>query len=267
MRLTLHPDDPPRSLFGLPQLSGLNLQIANEDDAPQLVERVTQVLRARHRLRDDVEDDFAVRSQAEMLETLGQVTGVFKALLGSDPRAADEAAQYFQEHAPSYAAMLRPTISPTVLKAGNRYNVIPSEATATLDVRLLPDDDPARIIEELKAVIKDPSVEVRFAARDGLPRPPGQAGITTEAFRAIESAVAQNYDTVTIPAMGTGASDNAQMRAKGVQCYGMGPATDSEDAPKGFGAHSDQERILESELHRFIHFTWDIVINLARARN
>ena len=64
--------------------------------------------------------------------------------------------------------------------------------------------------------------------------------------------MAQNYDTVTIPSMGTGATDNAQMRAKRVQCYGVGPATDSEDAQKGFGAHSDQERILESELHHFI---------------
>jgi hypothetical protein len=49
---------------------------------------------------------------------------------------------------------------------------------------------------------------------------------------------------LTIPAMGTGASDNAQMRAKGIQCYGVGPASDMEDGPKGFGAHSDQERIL-----------------------
>ncbi len=78
--------------------------------------------------------------------------------------------------------------------------------------------------------------------------------------------MAQNYDTVTIPSMGTGASDNAQMRSKGVQCYGIGPATDAEDGPKGFGAHSDQERILESELHRFMRFTWDVVINLARQR-
>ena len=66
--------------------------------------------------------------------------------------------------------------------------------------------------------------------------------------------------------MGTGATDNAQMRSKGVQCYGTGPATDSEDAGLGFGAHSDQERILESELHRFLRFTWDIVVNIARAR-
>jgi hypothetical protein len=47
----------------------------------------------------------------------------------------------------------------------------------------------------------------------------------------------------------------------------MGAATDAEDATKGFGAHSDQERILESELHRFTRFMWDVVINIARQRS
>ena len=190
----------------------------------------------------------------------------FRALLGNEPAKAEEAARYFQEHSPGYAALLRTTVSPTMLSAGRRYNVIPSDATATLDVRLLPDDDPAQIVGEIQKVIDDPAVDVKLAARDGLPRPLGASGINTEAFRAIETAVAQNYDTVTIPSMGTGASDNAQMRSKGVQCYGIGAATDIEDGPKGFGAHSDQERILESELQRFIRFTWDVVINLARAR-
>jgi len=74
------------------------------------------------------------------------------------------------------------------------------------------------------------------------------------------------YDIVTIPAMSTGATDMAVLRAKGVQCFGIGPATDAEDAPKGFGAHSDQERLLESELHRFVRFNWEIVTSLARAR-
>ena len=49
-----------------------------------------------------------------------------------------------------------------------------------------------------------------------------------------------------------------------MQCYGVGPATDIEDGPKGFGAHSDQERILESELTRFLHYYWDVVAALAR---
>ena len=66
--------------------------------------------------------------------------------------------------------------------------------------------------------------------------------------------------------MSTGATDMAYLRAKGVQCYGIGPAIDVEDGPKGFGAHSDQERILESELHRFVRFHYDIVSSLARSR-
>jgi hypothetical protein len=51
-----------------------------------------------------------------------------------------------------------------------------------------------------------------------------------------------------------------------MQCYGIGSATDFEDPPKGFGAHSDQERILESELHRFVRYNWDIVTNVAGAK-
>ena len=75
----------------------------------------------------------------------------------------------------------------------------------------------------------------------------------------------KHYATTTLPTMSTGATDMSFLRAKGIQCYGIGPATDVEDGPKGFGAHSDQERILESELHRFVRFHWEIVVNLARA--
>jgi hypothetical protein len=58
----------------------------------------------------------------------------------------------------------------------------------------------------------------------------------------------------------------AYLRAKGMQCYGVGPAIDSEDGPKGFGSHSDQERILETELHRFVRFQYDVVLSLAGSR-
>jgi hypothetical protein len=51
-----------------------------------------------------------------------------------------------------------------------------------------------------------------------------------------------------------------------MQCFGIGPMVDVEDGPKGFGAHSDQERILENELYRFVRFHYDIVADLARAR-
>jgi acetylornithine deacetylase/succinyl-diaminopimelate desuccinylase-like protein len=188
----------------------------------------------------------------------------FGSLLGPNMTEVEQAARYFRDHSPFYAALLRSTVSPTMLRAGMRNNVIPSEAVATLDLRLLPGDAQEEILEQIRKVIDDPSVEVRLAKREGMPRPIGSSGIATDAFRAIESAVAQHYDAATIPSMSTGASDNAQMRAKGVQCYGVGPATDSEDLQKGYGLHSDQERILERELHRFVRLTWDIIIKIAR---
>jgi hypothetical protein len=63
--------------------------------------------------------------------------------------------------------------------------------------------------------------------------------------------------------MQTGATDMAYLRAKGMACYGIGPATDTEDGPKGFGAHSDQERILESEFQRFVRFQYETVAAIA----
>jgi hypothetical protein len=56
--------------------------------------------------------------------------------------------------------------------------------------------------------------------------------------------------------MMTGGTDMAQVRARGVQCYGIGPMTDVEDTPNVFGAHSDQERILEEALHKFVRLQW-----------
>jgi len=88
--------------------------------------------------------------------------------------------------------------------------------------------------------------------------------LDTEAFQLLEAAHRRIYNAATLPTMLTGGTDMAQVRARGVQCYGIGPMTDIEDGPKGFGAHSDQERILEEALHRFIRFHWDIVVNLAK---
>jgi len=113
--------------------------------------------------------------------------------------------------------------------------------------------------------VNDPAVDVRFTGESIRPAGP-DARLDSEAFKALEAAGTRVYNTTTLPMMSTGATDMAQLRVKGVQCFGIGSATDFEDAPKGFGAHSDQERLLESELHRFVRFNWDVIMNLARAR-
>jgi acetylornithine deacetylase/succinyl-diaminopimelate desuccinylase-like protein len=189
----------------------------------------------------------------------------YLAVIGSDAAKARAADAYFQANEPRHAAMIRTSISPNIVQGGYRVNVIPSEAKATLDVRMLPGEDTVAFITTVRNVIGDSAITVAYAARDVRPTT-AIAPLTSEAFRALERAVTRHYQSVTLPTMSTGATDMAYLRAKGMQCYGIGPATDIEDGPKGFAAHSDQERILETELHRFVRFKWDVVNELAGAR-
>jgi len=179
-----------------------------------------------------------------------------------DPRTAAAADDWFLDNEPRHSSMIRTSLSPNIIDAGYRINVIPSEARATIDVRVLPDEDLDAFIAAARKVVNDPAVEVDWAPRDS--RPAGAVRLGTDAFKAIEDAVKKNYQTVTLPTMSTGATDMAFLRAKGIQCYGIGPAVDVEDGPKGFGAHSDQERILVDELHRYVRYNWDVVSTLVR---
>ena len=178
-----------------------------------------------------------------------------------DSGRASEADEYFLAYEPRHASMLRSSLSPTIFDAGYRINVIPSESRASVDFRALPDENIQDYLEQIREVIDDDSIEVSLGQRNT--RPAGQASINTTAFSAIEQNLQEHYGVITLPTMSTGATDMAYLRARGVQCYGIGPAIDREDAALGFGAHSDQERILISEMNRFVRFNWDLVIDIA----
>ena len=189
---------------------------------------------------------------------------VYRDVLTPDPRVAKAAADWLLEHEPNHWSMLHTSLVPTIINGGFRYNVIPSESKATIDVRLHPDENQEAFLDLVRKQINDPNVDVRWG-RDRY-RPAGGSRIDTEAFTVLEAQLKKHYDTMVLPTMGTGATDMSNIRAKGIQCYGIGPALDTEDGRLGYGAHSDQERILESELYRFVRFQYDVVLELARAR-
>ncbi|MEZ5490875.1 MAG: M20/M25/M40 family metallo-hydrolase [Gammaproteobacteria bacterium] len=197
----------------------------------------------------------------ERLASISPAADAERYLAVLDPGLARQADEYFLANEPRHASMLRSSLSPNIFDAGYRINVIPSEARAQVDFRALPDENIPEFLDQIRRVINDPSVEVSLGERNT--RPPGQARLNTPAFSAIEAAVTQHYGVITLPTMSTGATDMAYLRNAGIQCYGIGPAIDREDGPLGFGAHSDQERILISELNRFVRFNWDLVVELA----
>jgi acetylornithine deacetylase/succinyl-diaminopimelate desuccinylase-like protein len=182
-----------------------------------------------------------------------------------NPQKAAEIQKYFAEKEPAHNSMLRTSISPNIIRGGYQINVIPSEVEAILDVRALPDEDMPAFREMVKQVINDPQIELLVESRN--PRPPAPPSkLDSEAFRVLEDVNKKIYNVPTLPTMSTGATDMAFLRAKGVQCYGVGPMIDAEDGPKGFGAHSDQERILEEALYTFGRFNWEVVTALAAKR-
>jgi acetylornithine deacetylase/succinyl-diaminopimelate desuccinylase-like protein len=179
-----------------------------------------------------------------------------------DPAKAPAIREYLAENDPGMYSLLHTSISPNIIKAGYQINVIPSEAEATLDVRAFPGEDITAIYALMKKVIDDPAVEI--VPETANQRPGGAPSrIDSDAYHAVEAAYKKVYGAVTLPTMSTGATDMAFLRAKGVQCYGVGAMSDQEDAPKGFGAHSDQERILEEAVYKHVEFFWAAVLGIA----
>jgi acetylornithine deacetylase/succinyl-diaminopimelate desuccinylase-like protein len=178
-----------------------------------------------------------------------------------NPATAAAAQQYLSENEPGRYSMLRTSVVPTMMKAGVGPNVIPSEAEATLDIRALPDENIPAFFEEMKRVIADPAVRIEPIP---MTRPVSPAShLDTEAYKAIESVSQRMYPGATVlPTMSTGASDMAQLRARGIPSYGIGPASTEADRAN-YGAHSDVERLLETSLYRFVEFAWNAVSDLS----
>ena len=179
-----------------------------------------------------------------------------------DPQKAPAIREYLAEHEPGTYSMLHTSISPNIVQAGYQVNVIPSEAEATLDIRALPDENITAFYDMMRKIIDDPTIEL---VPDDKNARPGAAPsrIDSDAYHALEAAYQKIYGVTTMPVMSTGATDMAFLRAKGVQCYGVGAMVDEEDAAKGFGAHSDQERMLEEALYKHVQFFWNAVSSIA----
>jgi len=123
---------------------------------------------------------------------------------------------------PTISAMLRDTISVTVLEAGEKENIIPDKAQAVLDIRLLPDQDPGEFLDRLDRIIGDDRVRVEPIQS---PTPGAPSRTDTEFYRTLSETLSRcTPGSVTAPMLTPGTTDSCHFRRKGVQCYGLFPA-------------------------------------------
>ena len=121
---------------------------------------------------------------------------------------------------PRLRALQTNTISVTTLQSGVKHNVIPAEATATLDCRLVPDADPDAFLEELRGVIDDPEVELEVVLRTFGPPSPIDSELYAVMTRAVRDAV---EDAVVVPWVSAGFTDSRVFRRLGYPAYGFVP--------------------------------------------
>jgi acetylornithine deacetylase/succinyl-diaminopimelate desuccinylase-like protein len=137
-------------------------------------------------------------------------------------------------------ALLRNTVAPTMLQGAEAVNVIPPIATASVDIRLLPDQDTATFKRDLIRVIGDTAVHLSTV---GDVPPNYNAPLDTDLYRALVTVSRKLVPGVPItPVMGAGASDRPYYSNAGVICYGILPFklnTDEYEAR----VHGNDERI------------------------
>ncbi len=161
---------------------------------------------------------------------------------------------------PELAALVRNTCSITRLEASNKINVIPPEARAELDCRLLPDQDRQAFLAELGAVLNDPGIRIEqimgFTA--------AVSPVDDPLYRALVSVTRRWFpDANVVPQVSTGFTDSHYFRDLGIDCYGYAPFLIPSDEESG--VHGNNERISIANVRRGTTMMRDIVDMVATA--
>ncbi len=164
------------------------------------------------------------------------------------------------EHDPSLNFLLRDTISLTMLGGSEQTNVIPPEAWANLDVRILPGGDPKAVVEALRRVVNDPNVTVEPLS--GEFRVANYSGTDTALFAAIREVAGKYFPgTPVVPHITSGYTENQRYRPLGIVAYGFDPYTATEE--EGNTEHGNDERIRVDEVRRGPRVLFDVVAAVA----
>ncbi len=122
---------------------------------------------------------------------------------------------------PIFSSLICNTVNLTMLSGGKAGNVIPARAEATLDARLLPDEDPALFLTALRSIIGDPKISVGV---EDLPPPQVSTSPDAHFFRALSKTLQSlGSPGQVIPYLTPGATDSRFFRVAGMKAYGFMP--------------------------------------------
>ena len=215
--------------------------------APQMQTSVTRLIRGLKRVS---ETEFPVRvidPVATMFEGLAPYQSAAGQIAVPNIREAVNDNDYLLElklQNPGGHALLRNTCSITTLQGSAKINVVPAEAHAELDCRLLPDQDPEAFLQELTAIINDRNINIEKL----MGFTPAVSRTDTPLFRALQEVADEVFGAEVIPTVAGGFTDSHFFRDLGITSYGYSPFA---FAPDEFtGVHGNDERLAVEQLRR-----------------
>jgi len=154
-------------------------------------------------------------------------------------------------------AQLRSTCVPTLLQGGHAENALPQMARATINCRLLPDEDPNQVDLMLKNAVADAGIEI---SRVAPPQPSPPSPVDPALFAQIASAAKSVWGAVPVsPMMSAGASDSVFLRAAGMPSYVLNGLPYDVDDDR---SHGQDERILVSSYYQSLEFNYRLLKDL-----
>lgn len=176
-----------------------------------------------------------------MFSTMASEVGGFTGLvLGqlTNPAMTDRILKLLGERGKLFAPLLHNSVSPTILHASDKINVIPSEVSVELDGRLLPGFTPENMIAELRAIVGD-EVTFEIVRHDPGPSEPDMGMFDTLKDILIEA----DPGSVPVPLLMSGVTDGRFFSKLGIQTYGFTPMRLPEEFNFSETAHAADERI------------------------
>jgi acetylornithine deacetylase/succinyl-diaminopimelate desuccinylase-like protein len=160
---------------------------------------------------------------------------------------------------PSLNYMFHDTISLTMMGGSQQTNVIPPEAWANIDVRLLPGEEPKAFLESMRRLVNDPNVTIE--PQNSQVWTPNSSPTDTALYRAIQQ-VSKRYfpSTPVVPRLDSGYTENQRYRPFGIDCYGFTPYVATEE--EGNTEHGNDERIRVEEVRRGFRMLYDVVTSV-----
>jgi len=152
-------------------------------------------------------------------------------------------------------ALVTNTISPTMLQAGNKVNVIPSTADAGIDCRLVPGQTPEDVINEIHHIVGE-EIEIEAVFTTG----GAEFSTDTPLFKLLERRTRQmDRGGFVIPMLMPGATDACQYQSAGIKVYGFTPGILPAGMPILQMAHGHDERVPISFIESGLPVLWDVV--------